>query len=155
MGVKVKAQTETKPSAADLACVKPCAKTLKFMTDNTVPANIGVSTGKYLNAEGYRHINIFVKFSQDTANELAVDLGMMFAFNENGAMASRRYVNLESNVASPQATNFIEVSGAGSWHGAQWKTSSYIARLPIMGPFCKCLSTTKPLSCAKSVFGAI
>jgi hypothetical protein len=47
MGVKTgKAQTETKLPATDLPCIKPCSKTLKFMTDNPIPANVGISTGK-------------------------------------------------------------------------------------------------------------
>jgi hypothetical protein len=50
-------------------------------------------------------------------------------------MGARRYVSLEENVPSPQSTQFIEVSGSGSWHGSQWKISSYLARFPVMGPF--------------------
>jgi hypothetical protein len=134
MASKAKAQ-KTVRVATELPCVKPCAKTIKLLTDQNVAANIGFSTGVYTNVEGYRHINIFVQFTQETANEQPVDLGVMFAFSGNGVMGARRYVNLESNVASPQATNFIEVSGSGSWHGTQWKKSSYLARLPIMGPF--------------------
>jgi hypothetical protein len=135
MAAKTKAQKATQPSAAALPCVKPCDQVVKFLTDQQVAANVGFSTGQYTNVEGYKHINIFVRFSQETANEDPVDLGVMFAFDKAGAMAARRYVNLESNVASQQPTNFIEVSGSGSWHGQQWKISSYIARLPIMGPF--------------------
>jgi hypothetical protein len=50
-------------------------------------------------------------------------------------MGARRYVNLEENVAGPQSTNFVQVSGAGTWHGSQHKISSYLARFPVMGPY--------------------
>jgi hypothetical protein len=135
MGAKTKDQTASVSSVAALPCIKPCTKVVKIYTDNPIPASTGISTGQYFSADGYRHVNVFVKFNQETANEPPVDLGVMFAFDKSGTMGARRYVNLESNVPSPQATNFIEVSGAGSWHGDQWKTSSYIARLPVMGPF--------------------
>lgn len=48
---------------------------------------------------------------------------------------ARCYVNLEQNVASPQRTNFIAVSGEGSWHGSPHNISSYVARFPVMEPF--------------------
>ncbi len=135
MAAKTKAPKATQPTAAVLSCIKPCVKVVKILTDQQIAATIGFSTGQYTDVQGYRHINIFVRFSQETANEPPVDLGVMFAFDNAGTMAARRYVNLGSNVASPQPTNFIEVSGTGSWHGTQWKISSYIARLPVMGPF--------------------
>ncbi len=110
-------------------------RVIQFMTNANVPANQGTSLGAYKLVRGCRYINFFVRFSQDSAQEAPVDLGFLFAFSSNGEMGSRRYVNLESNVASPQATNFIEVSGAGSWHGAQWRISSYAARSPVMAPY--------------------
>ena len=59
----------------------------------------------------------------------------IFAFDSNGRMGARRYVNLELNLSGPQSTNFIEVSGRGSWHGSPHNISSYLARFPVMGPF--------------------
>lgn len=50
-------------------------------------------------------------------------------------MGTRRYVHLEENVSGPQRTNFIEVSGRGSWHGSPHNISSYMARFPVTGPF--------------------
>jgi hypothetical protein len=135
MAINKKAPIAAKLPSVTLPCDKPCTKIVKFMTDQQVGANIGFSTGQYSNVDGYRYINVFVKFTQDAANELPVDLGVTFGFDVGGTMSARRYVNLESNVPSQQATNFIEVSGSGSWHGQQWKISSYITRLPVMGPF--------------------
>jgi len=60
---------------------------------------------------------------------------VVFAFDQNGKLGARRYVNLEENLSGPQSTNFIEVSGSGSWHGSPWNVSSYVARFPVMGPF--------------------
>jgi len=116
-------------------CELACTRVVKFMTDHEVPASVGISLPPYAGIDGYRFINIFVQFNQNTASELPVDLGVVFAFDANGGMGARRYVSLEANLAGPQATNFIEVSGSGSWHGSPPNISSYIARLPVMGPF--------------------
>ena len=116
-------------------CSHPCTKIVKFMTDHDVPANGGISLPPYTPVDGYRHINVFVKFDQTDANEAPVNLGVMFAFDAGGAQGARCYANLEENVSGPQSTNFVEVSGLGTWHGSQWNTSSYVARFPVMGPF--------------------
>lgn len=50
-------------------------------------------------------------------------------------MGTRRYVNLEANAPTQQTVNPVEVSGAGTWHGGPHNTSSYVVRLPMMGPF--------------------
>ncbi|MBV9211463.1 MAG: hypothetical protein JOZ52_12570 [Acidobacteria bacterium] len=105
------------------------------MTDRDVPANTGISLPPYTNIDGYSYINIFVRFDQKEANEAPVNLGVMFAFDANGTMGARRYVNLEANVPAIQNTNFIQVSGAGSWHGSPHNISTYMVRLPVMGPF--------------------
>lgn len=80
-------------------------------------------------------MNITVKFSQEDANEAPVNLGVTFAYDSNGVMLSRRYVNLTENLSAQQDTNFIDVSGSNTWHGSQQKESSYTVRLPIMGPY--------------------
>ena len=116
-------------------CNPACTQVVKFLTDHQVPANVGISLPPYTSVDGYRYINIFVRFSQAAADEPPVDLGVIFAFEANGNMGSRRYVNLEQNVSSPQGTNFIEVSGRGSWHGSPHNISTYLARFPVMGPF--------------------
>jgi len=105
------------------------------MTDFEVPAGVGISQPPYTKIDGYRYINLFVRFSQTAADEPPVDLGVVFAFDAGGTMGARRYVNLESNVSSPQSTNFIEVSGRGSWSGSPHNISTYLARFPVMGPF--------------------
>ncbi|HDO23021.1 MAG TPA: hypothetical protein ENH38_09160 [Nitrospirae bacterium] len=126
---------EKKTRRKDKPCFHPCTKVAKFMTDHDIPANVGISLPPYSKIDGYRHINVFVRFSQKEADEPPVDLGVVFAFDSKGTMGSRRYVNLDENLPSPQSTHFVEVSGSGSWHGSQWKVSSYSARFPVMGPF--------------------
>ena len=123
------------PGIPSRTCSMPCTKVVHFMTDHELPANIGISLPPYTEVDGYRHINIFVQFTQEKADEPPVDLGVVFAFDAGGTMGARRYVNLEANVSGPQNTSFIEVSGAGSWHGSPHNTSSYVARFPVMGPF--------------------
>ena len=116
-------------------CTFACTKIVKLIENRSVPANTGISLPPYTNIDGYRFINIFVKFDQESSAELPVDLGVIFAFDEQGSMGARRYVNLEANVPGAQNTNFIEVSGAGSWQGAPHNISIYTARFPVMGPF--------------------
>jgi hypothetical protein len=116
-------------------CNPACTKVIPFYTDHDLPPSVGISTGTYTGIDGYRYINVFVQFSQPTANEPPVDLGVVFAFDQGGKLGARRYANLEENLAGPQSTNFIEVSGTGSWHGSPHNISTYLARFPVFGPF--------------------
>jgi len=116
-------------------CNPACTKIVKFLSDHELPPSVGISLPPYTNIDGYRYINIFVRFTQTAADEAPVDLGAIFAFDARGTMGARRYANLEQNLGSPQSTNFIEVSGRGSWHGSPHNISSYVARFPIMGPY--------------------
>lgn len=116
-------------------CNPACTKTIKFLTDHELPPGVGISLPPYTNIDGYRHINIFVRFTQEAADEGPVDLGVIFAFGASGTMGARRYANLEENLSAPQSTNFIGVSGQGSWHGSPHNISTYLARFPVMGPF--------------------
>jgi hypothetical protein len=126
-GIRHEPKTPTAP------CAPACTRVLKLYTDHEIPASVGISSGVYTRVDGYRHLNVFVEFSQAAQNEPPVDLGVVFAFDAQGRLGARRYVNLEPNVPYPQGTSFIEVSGLGSWGGNQH--SSYAARFPVLGPF--------------------
>lgn len=69
-----------------------------------MPPSVGISRGRYSEVDGYRHINIFVRFSQEQPDEAPVDLGVVFAFDTAGQMGARRYANLKENLLSPQST---------------------------------------------------
>ena len=125
----------SKPNSTQGPCNPACTNIVKFMTDHELPPSAGISIPPYTDINGYRYINIFVQFNQIAADEPPVDLGVMFAFDADGMLSARRYVNLEQNVSGPQSTNFIEVSGRGGWHGSPYNRSSYLARFPVMGPF--------------------
>lgn len=116
-------------------CNPACTKVIQLLSDQELPPSVGISLPPYTNIDGYRHLNLFVRFTQETADEAPVDLGVVFAFDARGNMGARRYVNLEENLSGPQSTNFIEVSGSGSWHGSPHNISTYLARFPVMGPF--------------------
>ncbi|UCF07075.1 MAG: hypothetical protein JSV33_07550 [bacterium] len=116
-------------------CNLACTRVLKWWKNREVSASVGVSDGVYKRIDGYRYLHIYVEFTQKNADEAPVDLGVMFAFDSKGTMGSRRYINLEENLSSPQGLNFISVSGEGSWHGSQTKVSRYMARFPVMGPY--------------------
>ena len=116
-------------------CNPACTRTIKFMTEREVAPSIGISLPPYKKVDGYRFINLFVQFSQKEPDEAPVDLGVIFALDKGGKLGARRYVNLEDNLPRPQSTNFVDISGSGSWHGSPHNISSYVARFPIMGPF--------------------
>lgn len=110
-------------------------RTIVFYEDHIIPANTGISSGMYTDVDGYRYINIFVESEQEEASEEPVSLGVVFAFSTNGKVGSRRYFTFEENFEGEADPHMITLSGKNSWHGAQWKKSSYTARLPIMGPY--------------------
>ena len=110
-------------------------KIITFYEGYTIPAGTGVSSGVYTEVDGYRYINIFVEFEQQERDEAPVSLGVVFAFNRSGKLGSRRYFTFEENFEGTADPQMITLSGKDSWHGAQWKKSSYTARLPIMGPY--------------------
>lgn len=45
-------------------CSRACSTVVQFMTDVQVPAVSGITTGTYTSIDGYRYINIFVKYNQ-------------------------------------------------------------------------------------------
>jgi hypothetical protein len=47
----------------------PCTKVVQFMTDREIPANVGISLPPYTKVDGYRHINIFMRFTQEKPDE--------------------------------------------------------------------------------------
>ena len=135
-------------------CNPACTKVIKFMTDQDVPPSTVITLPPFVEIDGYRYINIFVQFSQVAATEAPVDLGVQFAFEANGQLSARRYVNLEANLSSQQSTNFIQVSGQDSWTGSPPNTSNYVARFPVMGPFIEVVVRNQaPLKRKVSVWG--
>lgn len=120
----------TKPN-----CCLAQTKSVVIYDDHAIPANTGISTGVYTEVNGYRYANVTVEFQQDTANEEPVSLGVSFAHNTGGKWSSRRYFNFEENFSAPADPQMITLTGKASWHGTQWKKSSYTARLPVMGPY--------------------
>lgn len=116
-------------------CSPACTKIIKFATDHKVAPSAATGLPPYVETNGYRFINIFVQFSQKDSEELPVDLSVVFAFDAKGTMSARRFITLESSSSAAKSGNSMEVSGSGSWHGSLDNISSYLARLPVMGPF--------------------
>lgn len=54
-----------------------------------MPPGVGISVPPYTGIDRYRHINIFVRFSQKAVDEAPVDLGVIFAFDAKGTMGAR------------------------------------------------------------------
>lgn len=62
-------------------------------------------------------------------------MGAIFAHDATGGIGAREYFNFEQNFDAPAAPQMITLSGKGTWHGHPQYISSYIARLPVMGPY--------------------
>lgn len=118
-----------------LNCCKIQTKAVTIYEDHSIPANVGISTGVYTEVDGYRYVNIVVEFEQKTPSEEPVSLGVKFAHNQSGKWGSRRYFTFEENFSDSADPQMITVTGKASWHGHPHDKSSYIARLPIMGPY--------------------
>ena len=103
--------------------------------EHSIPANTGISTGVYTNVSGYRYVYVAVEFEQLSAAEEPVSLGVKFAHSQDGKWGSQRYFTFDENISGSAAPQMITVSGEASWHGHPHDKSSYIARLPIMGPY--------------------
>lgn len=116
-------------------CCKVSTNAVTIYDAHSIPANTGISTGVYTAVEGYRYVNIAVEFEQKTASEEPVSLGVMFAHSASGRMGARRYFTFDENFSGPADPQMITVTGKASWHGQPHNKSSYIARLPIMGPY--------------------
>lgn len=110
-------------------------KTIAIYDNDTIPANVGISTGLYTKVDGYRYVNIVVEFEQKSAGERPVSLGVIFAHSVNGKLGARRYFTFDENFTAPADPQMITLSGNNSWHGHPHDKSSYIARIPIMGPY--------------------
>ena len=116
-------------------CCLAKTKTITIYNDHSIPANTGISSGVYTEVEGYRYVNITVEFEQKTATEGPIALGVMFAHSQNGKWGSRRYFAFDQNFSGIADPQMITITGKASWHGHPHDKSSYIARLPVMGPF--------------------
>jgi hypothetical protein len=111
------------------------SKIIDIYSDSTIPANGGISTRRYTSVDGYKYVNVVVEFEQKTGDEEPVSLGVVFAHNKEGKLGARRFAILNDNVSGRADPRMHRVTGKYSWHGGQQKVSSYIARLPVMGPY--------------------
>ena len=116
-------------------CCTAKTRTITIYTGHSIPANTGISTGVYTEVDGYRYVNIAVEFEQKAPAEEPVSLGVIFAHSQNGKWGSRRYFTFDQNFSGMADPQMITVTGKASWHGHPHDKSSYIARLPVMGPF--------------------
>jgi hypothetical protein len=179
--------TRTSPDAAG-----KLGQTIVIYDHETIPAGKALAQARYTKVDGYRHVNIFVEFEQNSPEEKPLSLGVVFAHDERGKWGARRYYNFGENLRAASANiqvragarqsvpvpeyqfdkkleqdlmdqqviiaqgtqepapeevveqkatsvpgdpQMITLSGAGSWHGSPHNRSSYIARLPVMGPY--------------------
>jgi hypothetical protein len=93
----------------------PISEIIAIYDNAQIPGGTGISKGSYTKVDGY--------------------LGVVFAYDPNGKLGSRRYFTFDQNFAAPADPQMITVSGKNCWHGSPHNKSSYIARFPIMGPY--------------------
>jgi len=111
------------------------SRTIIVYDGHEIPAHCGISAGQYLRADGYRFANVFVEFEQHSADEKPLDLGVVFAPDPHGRFGARRYFTFEGNVDGAAKPQMITLSGERCWHGAPHDKSSFVARLPVLGPY--------------------
>jgi hypothetical protein len=118
---------------AETASAQTPGKVVTVFNRTSVPASTGIGTNTGgIDVDGYRYANVFVEWDQAAANEGPVALWVGFSLDAQGLQNAYRYRNLEEdNSVSPQDEKGMWVNGASSWGGTK---SSYIGRLPIMGP---------------------
>jgi len=117
-------------------CNPACSEVFKLWTDREFPPSIGYSTN-WLKVDGYRYINVFVEYSQESAADGCVDLNLSFALDANGKLSANNFLNMEENPGSPQTTVETMVKGTGTSSGGQHNRGSYVVRWPVMGPYCR------------------
>lgn len=109
---------------------------IKLLSDQKLAPESGYSAPAFTEARGYAYLNITVEFAQEAATEPPVDVSVMFAFDAEGTMATRHFLNLEENPGTTaQAPCVMDVSGLGTWHGAPLNVSRYLVRVPVMAPY--------------------
>lgn len=111
------------------------SKTVTVRDGAAIGADAGVSPGGYLDLDGRRHADVFVWFEQHGPDERPLSLGVVFAADPGGRRGARRYSGFEENFAGEADPRMITLSGEGGRHGSPHDKSSYVARLPVMGPY--------------------
>lgn len=115
--------------------VTQASKMVTVYDDTPIGADMGISTGSCLEVDGWRYANVFVEFEQHGPDEKPLSLGVVFAPEAGGKCGARRYFTFEENFSGEADPRMITLSGKGSWHGSPHDKSSYVARLPVMGPY--------------------
>ena len=132
---KVSVKSQNKEYRDSLSTVYSTSKIITIYDNAQIPASMGISKGSYTKIDGYRYVNITVEYEQKDADEAPLSLGVMFAYDENGKLGSRRCFSFDQNSALPADPQMITVSGKNCWHGYPANKSSYISRFPVMGPY--------------------
>jgi hypothetical protein len=113
-------------------CNFACTEIFKFVDNAQVPPQGGIGNPFFL-IDGYRYINIMVKYSGKAGDTSGVEISVAFSLTPNNEMSSDRYITLEENVADPKETSLLVVSGKNTAKGDG--TGSYIVRIPVMGKY--------------------
>ncbi len=119
---------------------KPASQTasrvLRLMNEADVPAGSEISVPPYNEVDGFRYANIFVRYAQEDPPQPPIDLAVAFAFDDRGLHSARFGVNLEEASPAPRELVPLQVSGAAAANAAAPGTAvTYVARIPVMGPY--------------------
>jgi hypothetical protein len=115
-----------------------CVDKTKIVTiyeNYRIPGKTVVNDTSYINVDGYRYANITVEFEQLQSSHPPVSLEVVFAHSPGGNLAAKEYFS----VGLPRPEDF-DVKARGvpleeRWHDQLRDTSSYIVRIPVMGPY--------------------
>ena len=110
-------------------------KVITLYENCRIPGNAKESNAHYTNVDGYRYANITVEFDQPQDNRPPVSLEIIFAHNLNGKFAAKKYFTVGENLIDDLDLGKTTVTPQDSWHGHPQDKSSYIIRVPVMGPY--------------------
>jgi len=65
-----------KERANESRCDHPCTDVIELLTDHEVPANVGIRVPPLTPVDGFRHVHLYVEFTQKDPEEEPVDLAV-------------------------------------------------------------------------------
>ncbi len=120
------------------------SRVIRLMNEADVPANSEISVPPYNEVDGYRYANIFVRYTQDDPSQPPVDLAVAFAFDDRGLHSARFSATLEEPGSGLRELAAMQVSGAAASAAAPAGSAvTYVARVPVMGPYMEVFTSNR------------
>ncbi len=107
---------------------------LRLMVETEVPGRSEISVPPCNETNGFRTVNLFVRYTHEHPQEPPIDLRVEYAYDEKGLMKSSHWCAPAENGTGDMTARRLEFGGPPS-PGTPDAQSSFIVRLPVMGPY--------------------